>query len=191
MIEDKESEYTEHQIRFYGCPKEVGTYFLGPICAHLGQRLPLAPGPSCWRCVEKTLLIGIYDVAPWGKHQEIQHTVMYRCPACGAYRQTGFEDGSDWMGGRLSFRCLVRLLPDPYQPAGRLRMTYESGGRRLNLDGESLRTGQAFQLFHHGAYHRGRVEVGCGDRFYFIFSESNNTKTLDLLPGMQARLFDS
>ena len=80
----------------------------------------------------------------------------------------------------------MRLLPDPYIKTGRLRMTYEYGGRRLNLDGVSLSTGQGFELFVDGAYRRGRVEVGAGDCFYFIFSGSD--ETTDLLPGMLARL---
>jgi hypothetical protein len=93
----------------------------------------------------------------------------------------------DWTGEKLSFRKLVRLLPDPYRHTGRLRITYEADGRRLNLDGESLHPGWSFQLFADGAYRTGRLEVGPNDRFYFIFSEQSRPDII-LLPGMQARL---
>lgn len=187
VIDDREREYTEHQIHFYGRPKETSTAFLGTVCGHIALGKPLPQGPICGRCVATTKLIAIYDVAPYRSHREIQHTIMYQCPACGYYRQIGFEDGTHWTGEKLSFRILVRLFPDPFVKTGRLRMTYEAGGRRLNIDGESLRTGQAFEVFSDGAYRGGRVEIGSGDRFYFIFS-GRSRPDIDLLPGMRARL---
>jgi hypothetical protein len=179
-------ELTEDALHLFAWPGERGVYFLGPIVAHLALNKALPAGPECGRCEARTTLIGIYDVAPWGSHQEVQHTMMYQCPMCGYYRQRGFEDGADWTGDKLSFRSWVRLLPDPYIKTGRLRMTYEFGGRRLNLDGVSLRTGQPFELYADGTYRGGRVEVGAGDRFYFIFGGSD--ETTDLLPGMLARV---
>lgn len=185
--EDPESHSTEHQMHLYGRPKEVGITFLGPVCAYLALGKPLPAGPRCGRCIETTKLIGIYDVPPWGSHFEVQHTIIYQCPACGWYRQTGFEEGGDWTGETLSYRKLVRLFPDPFDKNGRLRMMYEADGRRLNLDGEALHPGQSFGLFLDGSYRFGRLEVG-GDRyFYFIFSDPSRPDML-LLPGMRARL---
>lgn len=189
VLEDEDTSYIEHQLRLYGHPKEVGVYFLGPICGHIALGKPLPAGPRCRRCLATTRLIGIYDLAPRGRIQEIQHTIMYQCPSCGYYRQTGFADGDDWAGEKLSFRTLVRLFPDPFVRTGRLRMTYEGGGRRFNLDGESLYTGQVFDVFLDGAYRRGRVEIGDGDRFYFLFSGGSRPEII-LLPGMLARLPD-
>ncbi len=180
-------ELTEDTLHLYAQPQGRGVYFLGPIVSHLALQKPLPRGPECGRCLERASLIGIADIAPWGPHRDIQHTIMYQCPACGYYRHCGFDDGNDWTSGRLSYRTWVRLLPDPFVKTGRLRITYEAGGRRLNLDGVSLFTSPMFELFVDGAYQRGRVEVGDGDRFYFIFSDPSRPDT-DLLPGMLARL---
>lgn len=181
--------YSEDALHLYSKPGERGVYFLGPVVAHLalGKTLPI--GPECGRCNARARLIGVYDVPPWGSHYEFQHTIMYQCPACGYYRQTGFEDGSDWTGDTLTYRTWVRLLSDPFVKTGRLRVTYEHSGRRLNLDGVSIFTGQTFDLYADGGYRRGRVEVGDGDRFYFIFSGTSRPDT-GLLPGMQARLLN-
>ncbi|HLZ59687.1 MAG TPA: hypothetical protein VKR06_22285 [Ktedonosporobacter sp.] len=181
-------EYAEDSLSLYGRPGERGTLYLGPIISHLALGKPLPSGPKCHRCIGVTRLIGIYDIEPWGDH-EMQHTIMYQCPACGQYRQTGFEDGADWIGDRMIARYLVRLLPDPYVKTGRLHMIYDVRGRLLNLDGKVLHIDELFELLIDGSYHQGRVELDAWGRFFFTFSNESRPK-IDLLPGMPARLLE-
>ncbi len=182
------AESCEDRLHFYSTPGERGILYLGPILSYLALRKPLPAGPRCHRCLGTTHLIGVYDVEPWGNH-EIQHTIMYQCPACGQYRQTGFEDGADWIGDRFDGRSFVRLLPDPYVRTGRLRLSYHAHGRQLNLDGKALRLYQAFELLVEGVSHRGHAEMRADGRFFFVF-DGRSRPDLDLLPGMQARLLD-
>lgn len=185
--EDTSTRYREDHLHLYGQPAtEEGITFLGTVCAYLARKKQLPPGPMCGRCIDRMHLIGINDVPPWGSHLEVQHTIMYQCPSCGFYRQTGFEEGGDWTGEKLSFRKWVRLLPDPYRKNGRLRMTYEADGRRLNLDGDDLHLGWSLEVEINGTYQRGRIETDSEGRFY-LTERIRSQPDIHLLPGMRAR----